>query len=376
MLDVYHQNLSSTRLICIMRQNIFQKHGITISDLSIDVPKMIKAKNKSVRQLTNGIGGLFKKNKVNYSQGWGKITGPNQVTVSLNGGGEEVIETDNIVIATGSTHTPLNGVDVDEKDIVSSTGALDFSEVPKSMVVIGAGVIGLEMGSVWSRLGAEVTVVEFLDRICPGIDAQIAKDFQKLLKKQGIKFKLSTKVMSAETGANGVTLSLDAASGGSPETVEAEKVLLAIGRIPYTENLGVQDLGLSMEGLKVNVNEKWQTNIPSIYAIGDVITGPMLAHKAEEEGIAVMEQLAGKGGHVNYNAIPSVIYTYPEVAFVGKTEEDLNAEGIEYNKGVFPFMANSRAKTNDDFDGMVKFLSDKKTDRVLGIHIIGSDAGE
>lgn len=271
---------------------------------------------------------------------------------------------------------PLPGVEIDESTIVSSTGALEFTEVPKKLVIVGAGVIGLELGSVWSRLGAEVTVVEFLDRITPGVDNGVAKEFQKILTKQGLKFKLGTKVTSAEKTATGAKLTVEKAAGGDAETIEADKVLVAIGRIPYTKGLGLEEMGIKMDRLQVDINDHWQTSIPSIYAVGDVVRGPQLAHKAEEEGVAVMEHLAGKGGHVNLATVPGVIYTHPEVAQVGKTEEQLKEEGAEYNVGQFPFLANSRAKTVDDYSGFVKILADKKTDRVLGIHIIGADAGE
>lgn len=286
------------------------------------------------------------------------------------------METKNIVIATGSEPSTLPGLVVDEKRIVTSTGALELTEVPKRLIVVGGGVIGLELGSVWGRLGSKVTVVEFLDRITPGIDAEVASAFQKILKKQGFTFKLGTKVDKAEVSDSSIKLTVTPSKGGKAEELEADVVLVATGRRPYTAGLGLEALGVEMEGLQIKTDEHWKTNVPGIYAIGDCIKGPMLAHKAEEEGVAVAESLAGQHGHVNYDAIPGVIYTHPEVATVGKSEEDLKAAGVEYTKGVFPFMANSRARSNDDAEGMVKVLADKHTDRLLGMHIIGPAAGD
>lgn len=361
-------------------QHHFPNIGIKTGKIELDFPKMMKNKEKAVTGLTKGIEGLFKKNKVAYFQGKGKITGANTVVATLNSGGEEVIETKNILIATGSEPSTLPGLDVDEKQIVTSTGALALTEVPKTMVVVGGGVIGLEMGSVYSRLGSDVTVVEFLDRLIPGTDSEIAKTFQKLLKKQGFKFKLSTKVTSAVKGPDGVTLTVEPSKGGPAETIKADVVLVATGRRPYTDGLGLEDMGIEMEkGMVKHDHHTFQTNIPSIYAIGDCISGPMLAHKAEEEGVAAVETMVGKVGHVNYGAIPGVIYTHPEVATVGQSEDEIKAAGIAYNVGKFPFMANSRARANDDTDGLgglVKVISDKETDRILGMHIIGPNAGE
>jgi dihydrolipoamide dehydrogenase len=299
------------------------------------------------------------------------------VSVKGEDGKESKLQAKNIVIATGSESTPLKGVDIDEKDIVSSTGALSFDKVPEHLVVVGAGVIGLELGSVWSRLGAKVTVVEFLDRILPGVDKAVATKFQGMLKKQGFEFKLSTGVQGVKKGAKGYDVSVKDTKKGTDEVIQADKVLVAIGRRPFTEGLGLEKLGIAMDGPRLAVDDHFRsTSHKSVYAIGDCIRGAMLAHKAEEEGIAAAEIIAGKVGHVNYDAIPGVIYTYPEVATVGKTEEDLKADGIAYNKGEFPFMANSRARTNQDSEGMVKILADKKTDRLLGVHIIGPNAGE
>jgi len=358
----------------------FAKRGIKVDGtISVDLESMMKEKSKSVTTLCKGIEGLFKKNKVTYSKGWGKITGANEVTVSKEDGSTEKLTAKNIVIATGSESTPLPGLDIDEKTIVTSTGALEFDSIPEHLVVVGGGVIGLEMGSVWKRLGSKVTVVEFLDGICPGTDREIATNFMKILKKQGLQFKLGTAVQSATKTADGVEVKVKNKKG-EEETIQCDKVLCSIGRRPFTEGLGLEEMGVAMEGpgmRQVKVNDHWQsTTHPSIYAIGDVIKGPQLAHKAEEEGIAVAEILSGKPGHVNYNAIPGVIYTHPEVASVGKTEEELKEAGVDFKKGVFPMLANSRAKTIDDADGLVKILTDKATDRVLGVHMVGAGAGE
>lgn len=354
----------------------FKKMGIDTTGLSVNWPQMMKSKEKAVTGLTKGIEGLFKKNKVTYVVGKGKITDKGQVTCDLNAGGQQVLSTKNILIATGSEPSTLKGIDVDEESIVTSTGALSLKKVPKSMIVIGGGVIGLEMGSVYSRLGSKVTVVEFLDRITPGIDAEIAKSFMGSLKKQKFEFKMSTKCTKAEKTATGVNLTVEPSAGGPSEVLTADVVLVATGRRPYTVGLGLEGMGVIMERGMVKTDHHYATNVPGIYAIGDVIAGPMLAHKAEEEGIAAVENLAGKAGHVNYGAIPGVIYTHPEVATVGKTEEDLKKEGVKYNVGKFPFMANSRARCNDDADGLVKVLSDAATDRLLGVHIVGPNAGE
>jgi dihydrolipoamide dehydrogenase len=354
----------------------FAKMGIKTTGLEVDFPQMMKAKEKAIKGLTQGIAGLFKKNKVDYVIGKGAITGPNKVVAALNAGGSQELTADKIIIATGSEPATLPGIDVDEVSIVTSTGALELKEVPKTMIVIGGGVIGLEMGSVYSRLGAEVTVVEFLDRITPGLDAEIATNFKKILTKQGFKFKMGTKCTKATKTADGVVLTVEPAKGGAPEELKADVVLVATGRRPYTDGLGLEALGVEMERGMVKADGHFQTNIPSIYAIGDAIAGPMLAHKAEEEGIAAVEIISGKAGHVNYGAIPGVIYTHPEVADVGLTEEACKALGKPYNVGKFPFMANSRARTNDDAEGLVKVITDKETDRLLGMHIIGPNAGE
>ncbi|GAB5365103.1 hypothetical protein AAMO2058_001028000 [Amorphochlora amoebiformis] len=358
----------------------FKKYGIKGGEkVEMDVELMMKAKEKAVKGLTGGIEGtLFKKSKVDYYKGFGKLTGQNEVSVDMNEGGKEVLKAKNILIATGSDSANIPGVPVDEKMICSSTGALEFTEVPEKLVVIGAGVIGLEMGSVWGRLGSDVTVIEFLDRITPGIDAEIAKQFQTILsrKQKLMNFKLGTKVLGASVEGGKVLLKTAPSKGGDEEVIEADKVLLSIGRTPYLDGLGLEDLGIEMDGRVIKTNSHLQTNIPNIYAIGDCIKGAMLAHKAEEEGIAAIEHIAGLGGHVNYEAIPNVIYTHPELATVGKNEEELKEAGIKYKKGVFPFMANSRARTIDDADGMVKVLADAETDRLLGVHMLGPAAGE
>ncbi len=358
----------------------FKKHGIKINGtIDVDLKTMLGNKDKTVRQLTGGIEYLFKKNKVDYVKGFGKVAGPHAVHVQLNEGGETTLDTKNILIATGSEVTPLPTCPVDNATgrVVDSTGALVLKTIPKTMAVIGGGVIGLEMGSVWRRLGTKVTVIEFLDRICPSLDNEIGKNFQQILTKQGITFKLNTKVMGATVKDDGVALSLEPAAGGAAETFDAEVVLVAIGRRPFTKGIGLEEQGIALDkGGRITVDSHFRTAVPSIHAIGDAIVGPMLAHKAEEEGIAAVEFMKGLAGHVNYDAIPGVIYTHPEVAAAGKTEEELKAKGIAYSKGVFPFSANSRAKAVGEADGMVKILTDKTTDRILGIHIIGSNAGE
>ncbi|HEX7006431.1 MAG TPA: dihydrolipoyl dehydrogenase [Alphaproteobacteria bacterium] len=349
-----------------------EAHGVKLSTVELDLGAMMARKDKVVDGLTKGIEFLFKKNKVDRIQGVGRITAKGEVTVD----GKTKLQTRNIVIATGSDVMPLNGVAVDEKRIVSSTGALSLAKVPASMAVIGGGYIGLEMGSVWSRLGAKVTVVEFLDRIVPGMDGEIGRQLQRILTKQGLSFKLSTKVTGAKAGTDGVTLTLEPAKGGEAETLEAEVVLVAIGRRPYTEGLGLDTMGIAVDNRGfVQIDDHFRTNVPGIYAIGDVVRGPMLAHKAEEEGVAVAEIIAGKPGHVNYETVPGIVYTWPEVAAVGKTEEQLKEAGTAYKVGKFPFSANSRARCNDFTEGMVKILADARTDRVLGGHIIGPEAG-
>jgi dihydrolipoamide dehydrogenase len=348
----------------------------------MDIGKMQETKANTVKGLTGGIEHLFKKHKVEYFKGKGSLAGPNSVAVTLNqggGGGSETLEAKHIVIATGSEVSPLPPVPVDNQKgkIVDSTGALEISSIPKTMAVVGGGVIGLEMGSVWSRLGTEVTVIEFMDRLCPSMDVELTKKFQTTLKKQGFNFQLKTKVVESIVQDDGVILKTEAAKGGKQKEEKYDIVLVATGRRPYTEGLGLEALGIQTDKLgRIEVDEHFKTAVPSIYAIGDCIDGPMLAHKAEEEGIAVVETIAGYAGHVNYDAIPGVIYTYPEVASVGKTEEELKEAGVEYVTGSFPFAANSRARANGSSDGFVKVLADKNTDRILGVHIIGPNAGE
>lgn len=354
----------------------FPKMGIEVTNLTANLTQMMIAKDKAITGLTGGIAGLFKKNKVDYIIGKGKISGPNSVTATLNAGGEQVLTADKILIASGSEPASLPNIEVDEEVIVTSTGALALKEIPKTMLVIGAGVIGLELGSVYARLGTKVTVVEYLDRITPGIDSEIAKEFQKILKKQKLVFRMGMKCVKADKTAAGVVLTMEPAKGGEHETLTADVVLVATGRRPYTQGLGLEELNIAMERGMVKTDSHFKTNVESIYAIGDCIAGPMLAHKAEEEGIAAVEIMSGKAGHVNYGAIPGVIYTHPEVATVGHTEDELKEAGIKYSVGKFPFMANSRARTNDDADGLVKVLTDKETDKLLGMHIIGPSAGE
>jgi dihydrolipoamide dehydrogenase len=350
--------------------------GITAKNVTIDLKKMMSFKDEGVDGNTKGIEFLFKKNKVEPVYGTAKIAGAGKVEVALNEGGTRTLEAKNIVIATGSDVMPLPGVEIDEKRIVSSTGALSLPEVPKHLLVVGAGVIGLELGSVWARLGAKVTVVEFLDRIIPGTDAEVAKQFQRVLKKQGFDFKLGTKVTGIEKTKSGLKVSVEPAKGGDGDVIEADYALVAIGRRPYTEGLGLAEAGVEMdERGRVATDAHFKTNVDGIYAIGDAVAGPMLAHKAEDEGVAIAEILAGQSGHVNYDVIPGVIYTAPEVATVGKTEEELKEAGIDYTVGKFPFSANGRAKVNKQADGFVKVLADSRTDRVLGVHILGMDAG-
>ena len=354
----------------------FAEHGISTGKLSVNVKEMIARKDKIVGELTGGIEFLFKKNKVTYIKGAGEVTASDEVTVTPAKGKKEVLKAENIVIATGSEVTPLAGVEIDEKQIVSSTGALALTEVPKKMVVVGGGVIGLELGSVWRRLGAEVTVVEFLDTILPGMDGEVCKQMQRTLKKQGMDFKMGSKVTAAKKAKTGVTLTVEPKSGGDPETIKADVVLVSIGRRPYTEGLGLEKVGVEMERGFVKVDHDLQTNIPGIFAIGDVIGGIMLAHKAEEEGVAVAEAIAGQSAHVNYDCIPGVVYTWPEVGVIGRTEEGLKKDGIAYKKGKFPFTANSRGKSTGETEGFVKVLADATTDRLLGVHIVGPIAGD
>lgn len=347
------------------------KFGVKVSGVELDLPGLMTHKDDTVKANVQGIEFLFKKNKVTWLKGAGRITGPGEVSVDGT-----AYEAESIVIATGSESTPLPGVPVDEDRIVSSTGGLSLPRVPKSMVVIGGGYIGLELGSVWQRLGAQVTVVEFLDRILPGMDVEVGKQMHKILAKQGMQFKLGTKVTGAETTDAGVTLSLEPAKGGATETLETEVVLVSIGRRPFTEGLGLETVGVKLDDRgRIHTDGHFATSAPGIYAIGDVIVGPMLAHKAEEEGVALAEMLAGQTGHMNYEAIPGVVYTYPEVAYVGKSEEQLKQEGIAYKAGKFPFTANGRARAMGATEGFVKILSHKDTDRVLGVHILGAEAG-
>jgi dihydrolipoamide dehydrogenase len=353
----------------------FETMGIKVSAPKLDLPAMQKFKDDGVDGNVKGVAFLFKKNKVDAFIGHGRIVAPGKIEVKGADGKTQTVETKNIVIATGSDVARLKGIEIDEKRIVSSTGALALDKVPGKLLVVGAGVIGLELGSVWRRLGAQVTVVEFLDRILPGMDAEVGKQFQRILGKQGMTFKLSSKVTGIDTAGKTLQARVEPAAGGAPETIEADVALIAIGRVPYTEGLGLAEHGVAMERGRVTVDPHFATNVPGIYAIGDVIAGPMLAHKAEDEGIAAAEIIAGRAGHVNYDAIPNVIYTYPEVASVGKTEEELKAAGIVYNTGKFPFTANGRAKVNHTTDGFVKILADARTDRVLGVHIVGADAG-
>lgn len=351
--------------------------GVKTGKVELDLKAMMAHKDKTVKSNVDGVAFLFKKNKIDWIKGAGKIAAAGKVEVALNAGGTQTLAAKAIVIATGSEVVSLPSLPIDEKKIVSSTGALTLSEVPKTMVLVGGGVIGLEMGSVWQRLGAKVTVVEFLDRIMPGMDGEISKSMQRILAKQGMAFKLSTKVTGAKVGAKSVALTVEPAAGGASETLEADIVLVAVGRRPYTDGLGLKEAGVALdEKGRVAIDAHFQTNVPGIYAIGDAIAGPMLAHKAEDEGMAVAEILAGQHGHVNYDAIPSVVYTWPEVASVGKTEEQLKAEGVAIRIGKFPFTANGRARAQNNTDGFVKILADAATDRVLGVHMIGPSVGE
>ena len=353
----------------------FATLGIEVTP-TLNLGQMMKQKADSVGQLTKGIEFLFKKNKVDWVKGQGRIAGSGKVEVTAEDGSVTALAARNIVIATGSEPAGLPGVTVDQQRIVDSTGALALPEVPKSLVVIGAGIIGLELGSVWRRLGAKVTVVEFLDRITPGMDAEMAKAFQRALAKQGMEFKLGMKVTGAETGKSSVKLSMEAVKGGPAETLEADYVLLAIGRRPYTEGLGLESVGIAPDKRGFLETDHWRTSAPGVWAIGDVTLGPMLAHKAEDEAVACIETIAGKAGHMNYGIIPSVVYTSPEVAWVGKTEEELKAEGRAYKAGKFPFAANSRAKINHESEGFVKVLADAATDEVLGVHMMGPSVSE
>ncbi len=355
----------------------FNQQGIEIDGIKLNIQKMMTNKNKSIQVLTKGVEFLFKKNKVTYFKGKGVLFSKNDVVIYESDNKRNNIKAKNIVIATGSTVTSLPSINIDEKNIVSSTGALSFDKVPKKLAVIGGGYIGLEMGSVWSRLGSEVTVIEYLDHITPGMDREISNEFQKILTKQGIKFKMGSRVDSVKNKGSTVLITYTDLKKSKKENIEVDKVLVSVGRKPYTEGLNLTKVGVKKDNQgRIEVNDKLQTSIKNIYAIGDVIKGPMLAHKAEEEGIAVAEILAGQAGHVNYDVIPGVIYTSPEVATVGKTEEQLKSENKSYKVGKFPFLANSRAKVNNETDGFVKILADNKTDKVLGVHIIGPHCGD
>jgi len=359
-------------------QHNFAHFGIDIAPPKVNLAQMMTHKDETVTANVSGVDYLFRKNKITSFRGVGSIAGPGKVVVTPSSGPTQTIETKNIVIATGSVSTNLPGIEIDEEKIVTSTGALALPEVPKHLLVIGAGVIGLELGSVWQRLGAKVTVVEFLDRILPGMDSEVARQFQRMLQKQGIEFRLSSKVTAVDRIEGGLLRArVQPVAGGDLALIDADVVLVAIGRKPYTEGLGLEAAGVALDPRgRVKTDDRYETNVPGIYAIGDVIAGPMLAHKGEDEGIAVAEILAGQHGHVNYGAIPAVVYTNPEVASVGKTEDELKAEGVDYKIGKFPFTANGRAKAMLATQGFVKILADVKTDRVLGGHIVGKNAGE
>ncbi|MCJ1415180.1 dihydrolipoamide dehydrogenase precursor [Xylographa parallela] len=364
---LYHQVLHDTK-----------KRGIEVGDVKLNLKQMMAAKNTSVDGLTKGVEFLFKKNNVEYIPGTGAFSGEHEIKVNRIDGNEQTLRAKNIIVATGSEATPFPGLEIDEKKVVTSTGAIALEEVPKKMVVIGGGIIGLEMGSVWSRLGSDVTVVEFLGQIGgPGMDAEISKLTQRILTKQGMKFKLNTKVLSGDSSGEGVKLEVEAAKGGKKETLDADVVLVAIGRRAYTAGLGLENIGLEVDDKgRLVIDQEYRTKFPHIRVIGDCTFGPMLAHKAEEEGVAAIEFITKGYGHVNYNAIPSVMYTHPEVAWVGQNEAELKKDGVKYKTGSFPFSANSRAKTNLETEGIVKFLADAETDRILGIHIVGPNAGE
>lgn len=372
-------------------RHVLAKHGVITKDVAVDLGIMMKRKEQIVSQLAMGIAGLFKKNKVTHIQGHGTLAaasagqGPadgkptvgHVVEVSAEDNSKQIISTKNIILATGSDVAQIPNVPIDGKRIVSSTEALSFAEIPKKMIVIGAGAIGLEMGSVWARLGTKVLVVEFQDRIVPSCDKQVTNELTKILKKQGLEFKLSTKVLKAKPEGAKVFVETEEIASGKKEMLDADYVLVAVGRKPYSDNLGLKELGIQQDKQgRVEVNAHFQTTISGIYAIGDLIRGPMLAHKAEDEGVAVAELIAGKAGHVNYDAIPNIIYTWPELASVGLSEEEVKAKGIECKVGVFPFLANGRAKTMEETDGIVKIIADSKTDRVLGVHIVGPRASD
>ena len=355
----------------------FAKMGIGVSAPKLDLKTMLNFKQEAIDGNVKGVDFLFKKNKIDGFKGAGRIAGPGKVEVKSTDGKTEMLEAKAIVVATGSDVAKLKGINIDEKRIVSSTGALTLPSVPKHILVIGAGVIGLELGSVWRRLGAKVTVVEFLDGVLPGMDGEVRKQAQRLFEKQGMTFKLSSKVTGVDSSGKTLKATIEPAKGeGKAEILEADVVLVSTGRVPYTDGLGLKEIGVKLdERGRIVTDHYYATNVPGIWAIGDVIAGPMLAHKAEDEGVAVAEILAGQAGHVNYDVVPAVVYTMPEIASVGKSEEELKAAGVAYNAGKLPFTANGRAKANQQTDGFVKILADAKTDRVLGVHIIGSDAG-
>jgi dihydrolipoamide dehydrogenase len=353
----------------------FAKMGVSVSAPTLDLPSMMNFKQQGIDGNVKGVEFLMKKNKIDVISGKGKILGTGKVEVT--GSKTQTLETKNIVIATGSDIARLKGIEIDEKRIVSSTGALSLDRVPGKLLVVGAGVIGLELGSVWRRLGADIIVVEFLDRILPGMDGEVAKQFQRMLEKQGFAFKLSTKLTGVDTSGKTLLAQIEPAAGGKAETLEADVVLVCIGRVPYTEGLGLKEAGIALDNRgRVQIDPHFATSVKGVYAIGDVVAGPMLAHKAEDEGVAVAEILAGQAGHVNYDVIPGVVYTTPEVSSVGKTEEELKQAGVAYTSGKFPFTANGRSKVNQTTEGFVKVLADAKTDRVLGVHIVGREAGE
>ena len=355
----------------------FAKMGVSVPAPKLDLPSMMNFKQQGIDGNVKGVEFLMKKNKIDVIHGTGKILSAGKVEVSGSGGKTQLVETKNIVIATGSDIARLKGIEIDEKRIVSSTGALSLDKVPSSLLIVGAGVIGLELGSVWHRLGAKVTVVEFLDRILPGMDGEIARQFQRILEKQGFAFKLGAKVTVVDTSRNRLVAQIEPAAGGAAEALEADVVLVAIGRVPYTEGLGLKEAGIATDNRgRVQIDAHFSTSVKGVYAIGDVVAGPMLAHKAEDEGVAAAEILAGQAGHVNYDVIPGVVYTTPEVASVGKTEEELKQTGVAYTVGKFPFTANGRSKVYQTTEGFVKVLADAKTDRVLGVHIVGREAGE
>jgi dihydrolipoamide dehydrogenase len=355
----------------------FAKMGVSIPAPKLDLPTMMTFKQQGIDGNVKGVEFLMKKNKIDVISGNGKILGTGKVEVSGTNGKTQSLQTKNIVIATGSDVARLKGIEIDEKRVVSSTGALSLERVPERLLIVGAGVIGLELGSVWHRLGAAVTVVEFLDRILPGMDGEVARQFQRILEKQGFAFKLGAKVTGVDTSGKILSAQIEPASGGKSETLQADVVLVAIGRVPYTDGLGLTEAGIALDDRgRIQIDSHFSTTVKGVYAIGDVIAGPMLAHKAEDEGVAVAEILAGQAGHVNYDVIPGVVYTTPEVSAVGKTEEELKQAGVSYTSGKFPFTANGRSKVNQTTEGFVKVLADAKTDRVLGVHIIGREAGE